>query len=539
MTNKNTPLKQNFSSQNLLDKAKIYEILSARFSKDKHTKLSKLPLPKELKNIYKAAERIKEAIIKGQKIAIVGDYDCDGVCSSAVLAEFFDDMGVKDLIVRIPNRFKDGYGLNENIIDEMLDRDLIITVDNGITAFDAGEKCEQVGIDLVITDHHMPGDSLPKAYAIVNPQQNGDCFPFKEICGAEVAWYLAATIKELLGLKDYNLAKFTDLLAIAIVADMMELKDMNRVLVKEGLKHINMRTRACFEVIARHYEKEIFGFDDISFNIAPLINSAGRMDDATLSYEFLRAKNFQNAQELFKTIQNLNKARKDEEKLLFEDSIKNINENDNIIVSYGHAWHEGVLGIVASRLAKMYKRPAIVFSCENGRAKGSARSVGRFNILELIAAQEKMLISYGGHRGAAGVVLEESRLEEFRYIINNTCVLHNFNSLNDEVLGEIDVKSIDMELMDIISSYEPYGQKNPRPTFWLCGAKVLLVRTMGANEAHLRLRIFKAGRNLDAVFFNYDYVPKEGDLIDILFTLSKNNFRGTQSIQLLIQEIIY
>lgn len=541
MINANTQRVYPSQMPNLLNKTKILEILNKRFSKDKHTKLSTLPLPKELKDIYKAAGRIKQAIIKGQKIAVVGDYDCDGVCSSAVLAEFFDDVGVKDLIVRIPNRFKDGYGLNEAIIDELRDRDLIITVDNGITAFEAGQKCEQVGIDLIITDHHMLGDGLPKAYAIINPQQDDDNFPFKEICGAEVAWYLVASIKELLGLKNYNMGKFTDLLAIAIMADMMELRDMNRVLVREGLKYINKRTRACFDVIARHYDKENFNFDDISFSIAPLINSAGRMDDATLSYEFLRAKSTQEAQELFKTIQDLNKARKDEERILFEDSIKNVNENDNIIVSYGHAWHEGVLGIVASRLAKMYKRPAIVFSCEKGRAKGSARSVGRFNILELIAAQEKMLISYGGHRGAAGVVLEESRLEEFRYVINNTCVLHNFQTtaLSDEVLGEIDVNSIDMELMDIISSYEPYGQKNPRPTFWLYGVKVVLVRTIGANESHLRLRLFKAGRNLDAVFFNYDYVPKEGDFIDVLFILSKNNFRGTQSIQLLIQEIIY
>lgn len=335
MINANTQRVYPSQMPNLLNKTKILEILNKRFSKDKHTKLSTLPLPKELKDIYKAAGRIKQAIIKGQKIAVVGDYDCDGVCSSAVLAEFFDDVGVKDLIVRIPNRFKDGYGLNEAIIDELRDRDLIITVDNGITAFEAGQKCEQVGIDLIITDHHMLGDGLPKAYAIINPQQDDDNFPFKEICGAEVAWYLVASIKELLGLKNYNMGKFTDLLAIAIMADMMELRDMNRVLVREGLKYINKRTRACFDVIARHYDKENFNFDDISFSIAPLINSAGRMDDATLSYEFLRAKSTQEAQELFKTIQDLNKARKDEERILFEDSIKNVNEKDNIIVSYG------------------------------------------------------------------------------------------------------------------------------------------------------------------------------------------------------------
>ena len=525
----------------LLDKRQIKSILAYRFAKDTHTKLSQLPLPKELKDIYKAANRIKDAIAKHEKIAIVGDYDCDGVCSSAVLAEFFDDMGVNGVIVRIPNRFKDGYGLNEDIIDELKDRDLIITVDNGITAHEAAAKCEQMGIDLVITDHHMPSETLPSALAIVNPQQSGDTFPFKEICGAQVAWYLVATLKEVMDIKDYDMRKFSDLLSLAIVADMMELRDMNRVLVREGLKHINKRTRACFEAIARHYDKTSFGFDDISFTISPLINSSGRMDDATLSYEFLRAKSVEQASKLFETIQDLNKARKDEEKALFEDSIKNVDESANIIVSYGHAWHEGVLGIVASRLAKLYKRPAIVFSCENGRAKGSARSVGRFNILELIAAQEHMLISYGGHRGAAGVVLEEARLKEFAHIINHTCVLHNFCAIeqSDEILGTIDVRAIDMELMDIISTYEPYGQKNPRPTFWLRGAKVVVVRTMGANEAHLRLRLVKAGRSFDCVFFNFDYMPKEGEFVDVLFTLSKNTYRGAQSLQLLIQEIAY
>lgn len=521
----------------MLDKAKIKELLSSRFANDIHTSLADLPRPHEMSGAKQAAKIIATSIANNEKIAIVGDYDCDGVCSSAILAEFFEDIKYP-VKVRIPNRFKDGYGLNEDIVSE-LDADLIITVDNGITAFEAAKVCKEKNIKLVITDHHMPLDELPSADALVNPQIKENTFPFKEICGAQVAWYLVASLKDELSLKEYNLGKFTDFLALAIIADMMDLKDMNRVLVQNGLKRMNTNPRPCFKAIKINTNKDNFSFEDISFLITPLINSAGRMSDASISFDFLRSQTLGDACKYLDTIQSFNDIRKEREKELFESSCKSVDPNDKIIVTWGQQWHEGVLGIVASRLARLFKRPAIVFSIDSATAKGSARSVGRFDILKLISAHESMLVSFGGHKGAAGVVIEEKRLEEFKRAINNSCVLENFSSsAYDDALGEILPKEIDMELMSIIDNFAPYGSKNPKPMFWLNGAKVLNVATMGNDNSHLRLNLSVDGCCFDAVNFNYELKPGLHSKVDILFILSKNTFKGKENLQLIIQEII-
>ncbi|WP_096015611.1 single-stranded-DNA-specific exonuclease RecJ [Campylobacter lanienae] len=523
----------------MLDKKAIKELLSSRFSNDIHTKLSQIPLPCELKDTFKAAKRIKEAIQNNELIAVVGDYDVDGIVSTAIMAEFLSDMSA-NYIIKIPNRFKNGYGLNEEIINELDNATLIITVDNGISAIEAANICKKRKIDLIITDHHMPPPILPDAYAIINPKQKACTFPNIEICGAQVAWYLIGALKEVCNQKNYDMGKFLDLLTLAIIADMMELRDLNRILVRLGLVRINSSKRACFEAIKNYYNKEKFEFDDISFLIAPLINSAGRMDDATISFKFLRAKSLNEANEYLSMISEFNASRKEEEKALFESSQNDINENEDIIVTWGDEWHEGVIGIVAGRLAKKYKKPAIVFSIDGDKAKGSARSVGKFDILSLIASQESLLCGYGGHKGAAGLVIESANLDKFKTAINQSCFLQELYefSVNDEILGEIDPSAIDYELLEILEFFEPYGQKNPRPLFELKKAMVKSAKKIGKEETHLKIILQKDSKTLEAIFFNYDYMPKSGENIDILVTISKNSFRGLITPQLLIKEII-
>lgn len=524
----------------MLNKDDIIKLLEARFSNDIHTKLSLLPSPKELKDTYKAANRIKKAIDNKEKIAVVGDYDVDGVVSCAILDEFFEDVGVNALI-KIPNRFKDGYGLNEALIDEFGDINLIITVDNGINANEAALVCEQKGIDLIITDHHMPTANLPKAHAIVNPKQDDCPFPNVDICGAQVAWYVVAALKDVCGLKDYDLSKFLDLLALAIIADMMELRDLNRAMVRAGLKRINLLKRPCFRAIKDYYGKDQFEFDDISFLIAPLINSAGRMDDAIVSFNFLRAKNTKIADEFFDIIIGYNNSRKAQEKMLFDKTIKEIDENDSVIVTWGEEWHEGVIGIVASRLSKHFKRPAIVFSVNGCMAKGSARSIGRFDILSLIAMQEDILTSFGGHKGAAGLMIDTNKLEDFKIAINNS--FHNqsanLTAPNNEILGEISPEIVDLDLIKILEDFEPYGQKNPRPVFEIKDIKVLQTKNIGNTNAHLKLNLQKNDINFEAVFFNYDHCPKIGEVINLFVSVSKNSFRGEALAQLSVKEICY
>lgn len=522
----------------ILGKKEVREILEKRFENDIHTKISQIPLPCHLKDTYKASERIKTAIENNELIAIVGDYDVDGIVSSVIVAEFFDLLGAI-YKVKIPNRFSDGYGLNAKVLDDLEDVKLIITVDNGISAVEAANECKKRGIDLIITDHHMLPPVLPNAYAIINPKQYECPFPNVEICGAEVAWYLVGALKDVCAI-EYNMSSQLDLLVIAIIADMMELRDLNRVLVKMGIKKLNSSKRPCFAVIKNYYNKDSFEFDDISFLIAPLINSTGRMSDATLSYKFLRSKSYKEANAYFEKILALNHSRKEEEKNLYECSLPNISENDEIIVTWGDNWHEGVIGIVASRLTKAYKKPAIVFSVDEHRAKGSARSVGKFDILRLIAMQKELLLSFGGHKGAAGVVIDPAKLQDFKVAINSSCFLQDIDisPYSDEILGEIDLKEVDLEMLEILEFFEPYGQKNPKPIFRINSALVKSVRTIGKEAKHLKITVEKGGAIKEALFFNYDIKPKEGDKVSFIATIIKNSFKGKITPEFVIKEIL-
>ncbi len=520
-----------------LTKKDIRDILSSRFEDDKCTKLEDLPKPSIFKDIDKATQRVVKAIKSGENIAIVGDYDVDGVISSVILSTFFDDIGVVyDLV--IPNRFSDGYGLSLDIV-KRLNADVIITVDNGISALEPAIYCKENNIDLIITDHHSIPLQVPDAYAIVNPKQEDCSFPNCEICGAQVAWYLVAHIKEKLAIK-YNLSSFLDLLCIAIMADMMELKDMNRVMVKRGISALNRSKRPAFEAVKTFFNKKSLQSDEISFLIAPLINSSGRMEDAKFSYHFLKSKSLDDAMDKLEYIVGLNNDRKEEERLLFESSLKYAKEDENIIIAWGEEWHEGIVGIVASRLSKRFKKPAIVFSISGEKAKGSARGVGEVDILSLIEQQKEILLGFGGHKGAAGVALLKKNLPEFRdrmYSAAKT-IEKSMLKASADVLGEIEPSAIDFELLEILEEFEPYGQKNPKPSFILRDIFVKVDRKIGKNQNHLKLILEDENTTLESVFFNYDKEARRGDKINILFTVSKNDYRGLVTPQLLIREII-
>ncbi len=521
----------------VLSKEDVRKILESRFKDDSCICLSDMPKPESFKDIDKASSRIIKAIRNHERIAIVGDYDVDGVVSSVILSDFFDDIGVR-YSLHIPNRFNDGYGLNVDIVKK-LEADVIITVDNGISAVEAAHYCKENGIDLIITDHHTVPSIIPDAYAIVNPKQDDCDFPNCEICGAQVAWYLVAALKSELDL-NYDLSQFLDLLCIAIMADMMELKDMNRVMVKKGIVALNRSRRAVFEAIREYFSKTTLEGDDISFLIAPLINSSGRMEDAIYSFELLKSKTIEDAIEKLEYIVHLNNSRKDEEKLLFEASMQQIKDDENIIVVWGEDWHEGVVGIVASRLSKRYKKPAIVFSIRDGIAKGSARGVGDVDILSLIQEQENILLGFGGHKGAAGVSIDKNNLEQFKtQIVKSSCNLTTKElEAGSSVLGEIDMSEIDFELLEILEEFEPYGQKNPKPSFLLRDVIVKVDKVIGRDRRHLKLILQKDNLSIESLFFNYDIDVKRGDMIDLLFTVSRNNYRGLVTPQLLIKQIL-
>ncbi|MEJ2468587.1 MAG: DHHA1 domain-containing protein, partial [Campylobacterales bacterium] len=309
----------------------------------------------------------------------------------------------------IPNRFTDGYGVSERVL-ERIDADVVFTVDNGINAFAAAEVCRRRGIDLIITDHHTPSDTLPDVYAVVDPKRSDDHYPFPEICGAQVAWLLMALIKKELRL-DIDMGQFLELLALAVIADVMPLVGINRTIVQAGLAQMERSRRPMSVIIKEALGKTKLGAEDIGFQIAPRINAAGRLEDASVALEFLIAEDEQAAFRQFELLTQLNTLRKSIEAEATDEAIALVNPDDRVIVVAHEGWHEGVVGIVAARLVQRFEKPAIVLSVENGIAKGSARSLGNVSIYDLIASQAAFLEKFGGHKMAAGLSLNAEHIE--------------------------------------------------------------------------------------------------------------------------------
>ncbi|MEA1956203.1 MAG: single-stranded-DNA-specific exonuclease RecJ [Campylobacterota bacterium] len=525
------------NSNKILNKSLLYKLLSSRFpSQDK--KLSQIPNPSLLHDGEKSAKKIADAIRENKKIALVGDYDVDGVTSTAIMVDFFRQIPYP-LEAIIPNRFKDGYGVSPTILDRV-DADLIITVDNGISAIEAGKICKDRGIDLVITDHHTPSDILPDAYSIVDPKLENCQYPFKEICGAQVAWLLLGLLKKELDLK-INMKQFLDILCIAIIADIMPLIDINRTLVIEGLKVLMNSKRPASIIIKDFLNKPRITSEDIAFQIAPRINSAGRLEDASIALDFFTATDTHTAYNQFEILNSLNEQRKETEADATAQAINEVDEDAKVIVVSGEGWHEGVVGIVASRLVDKFAKPAIVLSIEDGIAKGSARSIGDVSIYELIKENESYLTKFGGHKMAAGLGLNATDIDAFRDAINKSALKVDEKDFipKDDVLGVLETNEIDFELLNLLEQFEPYGEANIKPTFLIKDAEVVNIQLMGKDKSHSKIKIKqKAYDNiLEIVAFRTVFEMPKNKKISCSYTVSKNIYNNKLSIQLLVNKI--
>lgn len=524
----------------LLTADKLYQLLASRFSNG-HKKLKDIPSPALLKNSQIAAQRIASAIKNREKITLVGDYDVDGVTSTSIMVLFFREIGYP-LTAVIPNRFRDGYGVNANVL-QRVDADLVITVDNGITAVEAAAICKERGIDLIITDHHTPSDELPDAFAIVNPKLDECDYPFKEICGAEVAWLLLGLVKKELG-ADVDMRQYLDLVALAVIADVMPLYDINRTIVKEGLKQMMLSSRPSSIIIREFLNKSTLSSEDIAFAIAPRINSAGRLEDASIALEFLTAQTLETAAKQFEILNNLNNIRKTTEADTTEIACLHVNEEDKVVIVAGENWHEGVVGIVASRLVSRFKKPAIVLNIHGETAKGSARSIGDVDIFSLINSQKALLEKFGGHKMAAGLSLHVSKIEEFKTAINKEALKIDPNDFipKENILGELESDAINFELLDILEKFEPYGEGNLRPRFLIKDAELLQVKLFGADRSHSRLNIRVKPydrQTIEIVAFRQVLEVPEDRKITCSYTVSKNVFNGKTSIQLMLDNIYH
>jgi len=520
-----------------ITKSDLFEILSSRFESEK--RLSQIPNPSLLHDGEKAAKRVAHAIQNNERITLVGDYDVDGVSSTAIMVDFFRQISYP-LTTIIPNRFHDGYGINPTVL-QRVEADLIITVDNGITAMAAAEICKERGIDLIITDHHTPSQTLPDAYAIIDPKLPECKYPFKEICGAEVAWLLLGLLKKELQLS-IDMRQFLDILAIAIIADVMPLVDINRTLVKEGLKYMLSSNRPSSIIIRDFLNKSSISSEDIAFMIAPRINSAGRLEDASIALEFFTATDTHKAYKQFELLGQLNELRKETEAQTTQEAICCVDERDSIIVVAGEEWHEGVVGIAASRLVDKFQKPAIVLSMKDNEAKGSARSIGDVNIYKLIKENEHFLNKFGGHKMAAGLSLLREDIEKFKRELNKSAKkISPKDFLPKEVInGILDVEDIDFELLELIERFEPYGEANARPTFLLHNAEVVNIKRMGADKSHSRIEVRQyphQRKTIELIAFRTLFEMPQDRKITCSYTVSKNEFNNRVSLQLLVNKI--
>jgi len=521
----------------LLTPQDIKQILDDRIKGYDYKLLKEIPSPDLFKDMELATNRIVEAINSGETINLVGDYDVDGVISTAIMIEFFNFLNININHI-IPNRFDHGYGLSPKILDHINDG-LIITVDNGISAYEAADICKKRGLDLIITDHHTVGDKLPEAYAIVNPKQSDCNYPFEEICGAQVAWYLCASIKNKLKL-NYNLMELFDLLSLAIVADIMPMVSLNQTIVKHGLNALSRSNRVSIKAIKERFYIQNFNEEDIGFKLAPLINCAGRMSDASIALEFLLSRSQFEANENLEYLIELNETRKQDQLNIFNEAKLQVNEDDKVIVVASENWNEGIIGIVASKLCEKYKKPAFVFTIKDDIAKASSRSTSDVHLYELIDSCKDLVLGFGGHKQAAGLSCETSKLKLFKEALNKNIKTQESKepTLDPSVLGQISLCDVDSDIYNLIESYRPFGQDNRYPVFLFKNIDVINVNKIGKNKEYMKLMVSNGKSCKDMLVFNDIDQIYPNTKINFIATISKNEFRGEVNYNLLLKEIL-
>ena len=487
--------------------------------------------------MQRGVKRVAQAIKLNQKIVLIGDYDVDGVVATTVVRKFFEQINYP-LEWIIPNRFKDGYGVSKNVLNRINKADVILTVDNGIAAIEAAKICKDRGIDLIITDHHTLPPTLPQAYAIINQKQPDCNFQFKEICGAQIAWYFCAALAKELKVS-VNLKELLAIVALAIVADIMPLNGINRVMLLAGIEYLKRSQDAYIQALQKKDMLKNLNSETIAFYLAPLINSAGRLSDASIASEFLFTKDLDEAEAILDELLSLNSERKALERKITKEAIKQVNSKDKVAIVWGQEWHEGVVGIVASKVAEHFKIPAIVLSCKNGICKGSGRNWGDCDLYKLVSFAREHLDKFGGHKAAIGLSFKEEKLPLIKSILNiKAQTLCNKEYIDNTILGILPFEEIDFELLEILEKFEPYGEANPKPKFITKSVEVLECKEIGQNSEHKRYRLRDKNKVLSAVEFRSKNNPKIGDLIDIIYTISKNEFNNNFYINLYIEEIL-
>ena len=516
---------------NSLDKAKFFF----------RPELDSLYDPYLMKDMEKAVVRINNA--SSEKIMILGDYDVDGTTSTSMLYTYFNHRNY-DLIYYIPDRYKEGYGVSLESIDYAKDNkiSLIITVDCGIKAVNQVEYANSKGIDVIICDHHLPDIKVPKAYAVLNPKQSDCTYPFKDLCGCGIAYKLI-TAHNLKSENKLNIRSLLDFVALATVSDMMPLIDENRVMVFHGLKEINNNPRLGLRNFLKSNNNKV-DESKISFNIGPRINAAGRMKNGKIIVDLLVEEDPNKAMSLSNEVEFLNSKRRATEKDVFENVVEKIDHSKYSNIIYGKNWSTGVLGIVASRIIeKSYKPTIIITDFDQELLTGSVRSVSEFDVYDALVKCEKYLYKFGGHKFAAGVKIEKSKLnlfsEHFEKTVKETVNENMFQRKHKYDL-EVSFSDLSIENVKIISRMSPFGLENKRPIFRSNNCKIVDDLKFVGKESQIVKSYIMDSSNTKLPFISFikkDELVNLKSSFNVLFTTSINSYSGKDQVEIIIKEI--
>lgn len=523
--------------------------------------LRQLHDPFQMKDMQKAVDRINLALKNEEPILVYGDYDVDGTSAVSLVYTYLSKL-TNSISYYIPDRYNEGYGVSYQGIDFAEDNgfSLIIALDCGIKAIEKIDYANNKNIDFIICDHHLPGDEIPNAVAVLDPKQENCNYPYKELCGAGVGFKLIHALCLNNAWEESEVFDLIDIAAIAIAADIVPITDENRIISTLGLEKINTAPRPGIEVIFAQSKKENKRVvnSDLVFTAAPRINAAGRMDSGQKAVDLLCSKSIEEANKIASNIEVYNSNRKEEDRKITEEAIQMIEEDDFLknaksSVLYQPYWHKGVVGIVASRVIESYYRPTIILTKSGDKVAGSARSVKGYNVYDAIDACSDVITQFGGHKYAAGLTMDEKNInafrEKFEKVVSNTIT---DEQLNPEISidAEISIKELQSEqnggmpkLFRLINQFEPFGPQNMTPVFCLKG---VIDNGWGkiVGDNHLKLTITHPEHQeikVSAIAFNFGHL--EGHILtdrkpfDIAFSLEKNEWNGSTSLQLKIRDI--
>ena len=522
-------------------------IEEAEITKFLNPKRSDFYDPFGMPDMEKAVERILKAIENKEQIIIYGDYDVDGITSVTVLKSFLEERGIQ-VNVYIPNRLNEGYGLNKTAMEEIAKQGnkLMITVDCGITAVEEVEYAKKFGIETIITDHHEPAEELPKAIAVVDAKRKDNKYECRNLAGVGVVFKLIQALSIKLELDQKEYLKYLDIVCVGTISDIVPLTDENRVIVKLGLKLVEQTKNLGLKEILQSCGYSKINSTTISFGVAPRINACGRMGHQEEALNLLLSKEENEVKKLTQKINEYNKTRQEIEKNIYNEAIEQIekegNDNKNTIVVFGKGWHHGVIGIVSSKITELYFKPSILLCEEDGKCKGSGRSIPGFDLHEALMECNDTIDKFGVHAMAVGININKEKIEEFKEEFEKIAKEKEVDKIIPilNLDAEIKLDDVNKEMVDSLKELEPFGEANKMPIFAFRNLKIDSIRSLSEGK-HLKLSVKDNKNIINAIGFNMGALAdiyRIGDRVDIAGNLEINSFNGVDSFQINIKDIM-